>query len=119
MQDLAKRDPRALKAMGVDQSELVKGMPEFQTQVKLYNRHLDLAQAQCTAGHLQAKRGELLKIIEDVEQTLATGFDRVAKPAARPVGDPTAACAPFPGRHAYVSKIAYRSNAASQTFMIA
>jgi hypothetical protein len=57
---------------------LVKSMPEYQKQLDLYSQHTLMAQ-KCMR-EIQARDGSLLNMINDIEQTLATGFDQEGKP---------------------------------------
>jgi len=57
---------------------LVKSMPEYQKQLDLYSQHTLMAQ-KCMRA-IQARDGSLLNMVNDVEQTLATGFDQEGKP---------------------------------------
>ena len=61
-----------------DLGAVVKAMPEYQAQLAMYSLHNSLA-SKCTKM-LQAKDGALLNQINDVEQTLVTGFDQDGAP---------------------------------------
>jgi syntaxin-binding protein 1 len=61
-----------------DLGAVVKAMPEYRAQLAMYSQHNQLA-VRCTK-QLQAKGGQLLNQINDVEQTLATGYDQDGAP---------------------------------------
>ena len=61
-----------------DMSNMIKAMPEYQAQLDKYSQHHSIAQ-QCIA-FIQARDNKLLNMINDIEQTLATGFDLESKP---------------------------------------
>jgi hypothetical protein len=67
-------DNGAVSQSVADLGAVVKAMPEYQAQLAMYSLHNSLA-TRCTKM-LQAKDGSLLTQINDVEQTLVTGYDQ-------------------------------------------
>ncbi len=68
----------SMKELGV----LVKALPEYEAQLARYSQHHQLAQ-RCLRI-IQARDNTLLNMINDVEQTLATGSDQEGAPLQLP-----------------------------------
>jgi hypothetical protein len=87
LEEIKQRNPNAAKGVKkdgadapslTDMSKMIKEMPEYQAQLNRYQQHYSIAQ-KCLQV-IQARDNNLLNMINDVEQTLASGYDLEGKP---------------------------------------